>query len=153
MPTLSRSDIQTIKRFWIELEQNRKKLKYCEWELLHPHNESGEIVGGRSNTISDTTAKKAMLLANDDYYQNLKRIIKTVEDLYNELDEDMRTIVDMRYWDKDGCYEWEEKADKLYISRHKALRKRNILIEAHRNALTKYLKKYALACTCMSGDY
>lgn len=39
-----------------------------------------------------------MLLANDDYYQNLKRIIKTVEDLYNELGEDMHTIVDMRHW-------------------------------------------------------
>ncbi|MFM9535710.1 transcriptional regulator [Lysinibacillus sp. IITD104] len=129
MPTLSRSDIQTIERYWIELEQNKKKLKYREWELLHPHNEGGEMVGGRSNAISDTTAKKAMLLANDDYYQNLKRIIKTVEDLYNELDEDMRTIVDMRYWDTDGCYEWEDIADKLYISRHKVLRKRNILID------------------------
>lgn len=129
MPTLSRSDIQTIERYWIELEQNRKKLKYREWELLHPHNEGDEIVGGRSNTISDTTAKKAMLLANDDYYQYLKRIIKTVEDLYNELDEDMRTIVDMRYWDTDGCSEWEDIADKLYISRHKVLRKCNILID------------------------
>ncbi len=90
---------------------------------MHPHNEGGEMVGGRSNTISDTTAKKAMLLTNDDYYQNLKRIIKTVEDLYNELDDDMR------YWDTDGCYEWEDIADKLYISRHKVLRKRNILID------------------------
>jgi len=96
---------------------------------LHPHNEGGEMVGGRSNAISDMTAKKAMLLTNDDYYQNLKRIIKTVEDLYREFDEDMRTIVDMRYWDTDGCYEWEDIADKLYISRHKVLRKRNILID------------------------
>jgi len=97
--------------------------------LLHPHNEQGELHGGRSNTISDTTVKKATLLANDACYQNLKRIIKAVEDLYRDLDEDMRTIVDMRYWDKDGCYEWEDIADKLYISRHKVLRKRNILID------------------------
>ncbi|WP_107949976.1 DUF722 domain-containing protein [Lysinibacillus parviboronicapiens] len=119
MPTLSRNDIQTIEKYWIELEQYRKKLKYREWKLLHPHNEQGELVGGRSNTISDTTAKKAMVLASDAYYQNLKRIISTVEDLYRDLDEDMRTIVDMRYWDKDGCYEWEDIADRLYISRHK----------------------------------
>ncbi len=129
MPTLSRSDIQTIERYWIELEQYRKKLKYREWELLHPHNEQSELVGGSSNTISDTTAKKATVLASDAYYQNLKRIIKTVEELYRDLDEDMRTIVDMRYWDQDGCYEWEDIADKLYISRHKVLRKRNILID------------------------
>lgn len=129
MPTLSRSDIQTIERYWIELEQYRKKLKYREWELLHPHNEQSELVGGSSNTISDTTAKKATVLASDAYYQNLKRIIKTVEELYRDLDKDMRTIVDMRYWDQDGCYEWEDIADKLYISRHKVLRKRNILID------------------------
>lgn len=129
MPTLSRSEIQNIEKYWIEYEQYKKKLKYREWELLNPHNEQGELVGGRSNTISDTTAKKAMVLANDAYYQNLKRIIKTVEDLYSELDEDMRTIVNMRYWDKDGCYEWEDISDKLYISRHKVLRKRNILID------------------------
>lgn len=129
MPTLSRSEIQNIEKYWIEYEQYKKKLQYREWELLHPHNQCSEMVGGRSNTISDTTAKKATLLANDAYYQNLKRIIKTVEDLYRDLDEDMRTIVDMRYWDKDGCYEWEDIADKLYISRHKVLRKRNILID------------------------
>ncbi|MFJ6264238.1 transcriptional regulator [Lysinibacillus xylanilyticus] len=129
MPTLSRSEIQNIEKYWIEYEQYKKKLQYREWELLHPHNQGDEMVGGRSNTISDTTAKKAMVFANDAYYQNLKRIIKTVEGLYGELDEDMRTIVDMRYWDKDGCYEWEDIADKLYISRHKVLRKRNILID------------------------
>lgn len=129
MTSLSRSEVQTIEKYWIEYEVYKKKLKYREWELLHPHNEQGELVGGRSNTISDTTAKKATVLANDAYYQNLKRIIKTVEDLYRDLDEDMRTIVDMRYWDKDGCYEWEDIADRLYISRHKVLRKRNILID------------------------
>lgn len=128
MTSLSRSEVQTIEKYWIDYEVYKKKLKYREWELLHPHNEQGELVGGRSNTISDTTAKKATVLANDAYYQNLKRIINTVEDLYRDLDEDMRTIVDMRYWDKDGCYEWEDIADKLYISRHKVLRKRNILI-------------------------
>ncbi|MEY9980379.1 hypothetical protein [Lysinibacillus sp. RC79] len=129
MPTLSRSEIQNIEKYWIEYEQYKKKLQYREWELLHPHNQGGEMVGGRSKTISDTTAKKAMVLANDAYYQNLKRIIKTVEDLYSELDEDVRTIVDMRYWDKDGCYEWEDIADKLYMSRNKVLRKRNNLID------------------------
>jgi RinA family phage transcriptional activator len=129
MTSLSRSEVQTIEKYWIDYEVYKKKLKYREWELLHPHNEQGELVGGSSNTISDTTAKKATVLASDAYYQNLKRIIKTVEDLYRDLDEDMRTIVDMRYWDKDGCYEWEDIADKLYISRHKVLRKRNILID------------------------
>lgn len=52
-----------------------------------------------------------------------------MEDLYSELDEDMRTIIDMRYWDKEGCYEWEDISDKLYISRHKVLRKRNIFFD------------------------
>ncbi|MGE7840000.1 hypothetical protein ACQKNX_04330 [Lysinibacillus sp. NPDC093712] len=32
---------------------------------MQSHNEQGELVGGRSNTISDTTAEKAKVLAND----------------------------------------------------------------------------------------
>lgn len=46
-----------------------------------------------------------------------------MEGLYRELDEDML------YGDKDGYYEWEDIADKLYMSQHKVLCKRNILID------------------------
>lgn len=130
MNKLSRLDIQKIEQYWINHQDNKRKLKYREWEILNPFEESDmNTGGGRSNKISMPTENKAILLASDKLYQNLKYIVNTIESMYSELDHDFKTIVDMRYWDTDGCYEWEDIADRLYISRHKVLRKRNILID------------------------
>ena len=131
MPTLSRSDIQIIERYWMQFDDYKKKLKYREWELLNEHKETDtNMGGGRSNNISNPTERKAILLAEDKLYQKLKDIVKTVEEIYSQLDHDLKTIVDMRYWDMEkNCYEWEDIADRLYMSRSKVLRKRNALID------------------------
>ncbi|MEK5207497.1 transcriptional regulator [Psychrobacillus sp. FSL H8-0510] len=130
MNKLSRLDIQKIEYYWINHNDNKRQLKYREWELLNPHNDMEmNTGGGRSGKISMPTENKAVLLASDKLYQNLQHIVNTIESMYAKLDSDMKTIVDMRYWDTDGCYEWEDIADKLYMSRHKVLRKRNILID------------------------
>lgn len=131
LTALSRLEIQQIERYWITHEENRKQLRYLEWELLNPHNEADtNIGGGKSNKISNPTERKAIILADNKKYSNLKSIVEGIDKLYTELDEDLKTIVDMRYWDKEGyCYEWEDIADKLYMSRRKVLRKRNVLID------------------------
>lgn len=128
MKKLTRYDIQTLERYWTEYHDNKKKLKFREWELLNPGGQE-ELVGGRSSGISDSTGRKAGILLSDALYQNLQRIIKAVEVLYNNLDEEMQTIVDMRYWSGEVVYEWEDIADELRISRNKVLRYRNILID------------------------
>lgn len=130
MNKLSRLDIQKIEHYWINHKDNKRQLKYREWELLNPHNDMEMNTGaGRSGKISMPTENKAVLLAGDKRYQNLQHIVNTIESMYTKLDHDLKIIVDMRYWDTDGCYEWEDIADKLYMSRHKVLRKRNILID------------------------
>lgn len=130
MTTLTRIDIQKIEEYWMNHEANKKQLKFREWELLNPHKETEVDTGISGGGISNTTQQKAFLLVEDKLYQNLKHIIKVVEDMYTDLDEETRIIVEMRYWDKEGsCYEWEEIADKLFMSRHKVLRKRNMLID------------------------
>lgn len=128
---LSRIDIQKIEEFWQNHKENKKQLKFREWELLNPSQELDENIGGSSSGyISNPTERNAVRLLEDKLYQNLKVIVRTVENLYLELDADTKTIVDMRYWDKENaCYEWEEIADKLFISRSKVLRKRNNLID------------------------
>ena len=125
LTTLSRLEIQQIERYWITHEENRKQLRYMEWELLNPHNETDtNIGGGKSNKISNPTERKAIILAENKKYSNLKSIVEGIDKLYTGLDDDLKTIVDMRY-----CYEWEDIADKLYMSRRKVLRKRNVLID------------------------
>lgn len=78
---------------------------------------------------SDTTFVKASALVQDKTYNNLKNIVETIDKLYPQLDDIQKSIVAMRYWDKDGCYEWEDIAAELSISRNKALNKRNALID------------------------
>ena len=130
MSKLSRHDIQKLEDYWINLNEYKKQLKFREWELLNAHKESDcNIGGGRSSHISDTTALKATALAEDTLYQNLKRIVCTIETMYEELDTDQRTIVDMRYRDKAECYEWQHIGDVLYMSVQRVLRKRNALID------------------------
>ena len=119
---------KTIEEFWSGLDELRKQLKFREWELLNPHQEH-VMVGSRSGKVSDTTGNRAMLLAVDKNYKHLQNIVSSIEKVYSALDDDMQTIVNMRYWDKEGVFEWEDIADKLYISRSKVLRKRNLLID------------------------
>ena len=129
--TLSKHDIQKLEEFWSNHKENKKQLKFREWELLNPSQELDENIGGSSSGfISNPTERNAIRLLEDKLYQNLRLIIETVDVLYKGLDEDTKTIVDMRYWDEENdCYEWEDIAAKLYISRNKVLRKRNNLID------------------------
>ena len=124
------ADLKKIEGYWINLEKLKKDLKFREWELLHQHKEQDEnIGGGRSSNTSDTTFVKASALVEDKVYQNLKNIVETIEKLYPQLDDIQQKVVQMRYWDKDGCWEWEDIAAELNISRNKALNKRNALID------------------------
>lgn len=130
MSKLSRNDIQKLEDYWINLNEYKKQLQFREWELLNPYKETDtNIGGGRSNNTSDTTGHKAMILVEDTLYQNLKRIVSTIENMYENLDKDQKTIVDMRYRDKSECYEWQHIADELYMSVQRVLRKRNALVD------------------------
>lgn len=127
---LSRHDIQKLEDYWINLEDYKREMRHRERDLIEGWLESDtNIGGGKSNKISDTTGNKATILADDVKLQNLKRIVHTIEALYVELDDELKTIVDMRYRDKGGDFEWKHIADKLYMSQWQVLRKRNALID------------------------
>ena len=129
MTKLSPVQNKTIEEFWMNIDDYRKQLKFREWELLENKNDDTNVGGGKSNQTSDTTAKKAIILAEDTRYQHLKNVVQTIEQLYEELDQDQKTIVRMRYWDKTECYEWQHIADELYMSVQRVLRKRNAIVD------------------------
>lgn len=129
MSKLTTAQAKTIEEYWLNLEDLKHQLRFREWELTENRSTDENIGGGKGNKISDTTGQKAILLAEDEKYQHYKKIISTIDYIYRHADDDMKTIVNMRYWDKDGVYEWEDIADELYISRSKVLRKRNLLID------------------------
>lgn len=132
MRTLNRHDIKKLEEHWINHNENIKRLKYREWELMSK-NSDDENSGGGSNSVrqvSKPTEQLAIRLTEDKLYQNLLTITKVVSNLYEELDEDAREIVDRRYWCSGRDYmEWEDMAFELGMTRYKVLRIRNNLLD------------------------
>ncbi|MFC9540816.1 YozE family protein [Lysinibacillus sp. NPDC056959] len=105
---LEKYEIEVIENYWIDIEEIKKRVKHREYEVL----QSGENPAENAFIERHTT------------------IINGIEQLYNELDEDLKTIVDMRYWNPSGEIEdWLIIADRLYMSRNQVLKKRKWLIE------------------------
>lgn len=131
MTKFNKYDILKLEEYWTNHESNKKKLRYREWELMNPVSELDENFSGSSSSfISKPTERNAIRLAEDRLYQNLKANVKAVDDIYNSLDEESKRIVHMRYWEEDGhCYEWDEIAKELNMSRSTVLRKRNIIVD------------------------
>lgn len=77
-----RIDIQKLEQFW---------LQYHEYQKLLP---------------SLAAVDKQSI-----HYRNMKEIVDAITDLYTSFDEDLKTIVNMRYWDNSqACHEWEDIA-------------------------------------------
>ena len=66
---------------------------------------------------------------------HMKKIVEGLNELYPTLDDDLKKIVQMRYWDKEECYEWEDIADEIGYSRTRTLRKRNVLLNKTADAI------------------
>ena len=124
---LEKYDIQKLESYWIYKNQLKKELKFREQELLEPYLEEDINSTIKGSKTSDLTQNKALLLASDDKYQNIKRIIKSVEDIYSSLDDETKRIVDMRYNSKYNT--WEDIAEELYMSKAKVLRIRNKILD------------------------
>ena len=126
---LSRYDIQKLEDYWYNIDQYKTRMKVRKLELLNPFLDDGEKVGGKSSDISDITANKAIILAEDELYQNLKRVVNGIEKLSENLTEDEKVIVDMRYRSPRGLNEWEDIVYELGYSRRKVLAIRNNLMD------------------------
>lgn len=127
---LNKYDIQKLEDYWINLHDYKTQLRHRERDLVEGWCEADtNSGGGKANRISDTTGNKAAILADDILYQNLKRIVHTVESMYQELDEYQKTIVDMKYLARREGYEWAHVGEKLNMSVQRVLRLRNNLID------------------------
>ena len=131
MKTLNRNDIQKLEEYWINHKESEKRLKFREWELTSKASDD-ENTGGGSNSVRNVSSdveNSVIRLSNDKLYKNLLTITRTINELYKTADEDITTIIEMRYFDDErNCYEWEEIADRLNMSRAKVLRLRNELL-------------------------
>jgi len=128
---LEKYDIQKLESYWFDYFDKKdglkKQLYLRELELLIPFREedtNGMIKGSRT---SDLTSQKALAIAEDKKYQNLKLIYQSVEDIYKSLDDEAKKIVQSKYSER--YHSWEDIGESLYMSKSKVLRIRNKILD------------------------
>ena len=135
MKKLSIAQSKTIEEYWSDIPSLKNQLNYREWELTVNKQNDENIGGGRSSSISDPTAQKAVLLAGDERYQNLKKNVEAINYVIKEVSEDkklrlLREFMEMKYISRESSYmDWDDVAIELGISKAKAYKLRNKLID------------------------
>ena len=132
---LSTAQNKTIEEYWSDIPSLKKQLKFREWELTENKTTDENIGGSKGNKISDTTGNKAILLAEDERYQSLKKIVDAIEYVIKKVSEDkkqrlLREFMEMKYISEESSYlDWEDVAIELDITKSKAYKLRNKLID------------------------
>jgi len=135
MSKLTVAQSKTIEEYWSDIPSLKRQLHFREWELTENKRNDENIGGGRSSNISNPTGQKAMLLAEDERYQNLKKNVDAIDYVIKKVSEDkkqrlLREFMEMKYISKDSSYmDWEDVAEMLDIKKAKAYKLRNKLID------------------------
>lgn len=104
--TIEKARVSLLENYWLQREQFRREVYYLT--MLHSKDELTEE--GRVRLVS------------------MKRAVEAMDNLYKELDDSYKTIIDMRF-NEDDIAEWIEIADELNCSTQKVLRKRTLLMQ------------------------
>ena len=114
MQRLEKYEVEVLENYWINFEENKMRMYHRESEFSQSGANSAE----------------------DAFIQRYKTITNAIDQIYSELDDDLKTIVDLRYWNPSGITEdWLIIANRLYMSKSKVLKKRKWLIEKLQNVL------------------
>lgn len=115
-------------------EDTKKEIEWIREEILHrtPMIDNPE---GRSNAPSDPTATTATLLMTHRRLDQLERIVKAIDQIYQELPDDKKKLIKLKYWTKPQTKTWEGIAQEINISRRQALRWRNEIVFAIADAI------------------
>ena len=127
MITIERHDIKKLEDYIKNIERYRRELKVREYELLENHEpENVEQVKVIYQVI---LLRESIKKLSDNRYNNLRNIVKGVDKLIYESDEDTQDLMRLRYWECPiGCSEWEDIAEYFGTSKTSILRRRDAMI-------------------------
>lgn len=126
--------------------------KHAESELFHYHYTVKRIKERRDELMSNTvpegkqvqeaipnfeplryqssTERIGIRMATDRKLQEMERIAKAIEQVYNECDDERKELIRIKYWTKPHIYTWDGIAAKLHISRATAYRWRREILQS-----------------------
>ena len=121
--------MKILESYIINLEQLKFRKLIREYEL-HDKPVEDNPGASRSNIPGDPVYQHVAINLEDDYYNNLDKIIKAVDKLYNNADEDVKYVFNVRYWGNEvGVDTWEGMAEYLYTSKTNLLRVRETYLK------------------------
>lgn len=86
--------------------------------------------GGKSNLPGDPTGRVATRLATHRKLEQLERIVYAIEKVVNQLPDEKKKLVKLKYWTKPQTLTWDGIAQELHISRRTAINWRNDIVYA-----------------------
>ncbi|MEB5649010.1 transcriptional regulator [Mammaliicoccus sciuri] len=139
---LNREDMKVLEGYIKNVDKLRMRLRVRKLELM-----DNPIIdnpgGGKSNLPSSPIEREIILCLKDTYYNNLDKIIKAVDIIYDGADNDVQEIMRLKYWEpKPGIETWEELAKHLHYSKTSILRVRE-----------RYLKDLANRIDYVNSDF
>ena len=119
-------DSGTFKQIEIILQEYPRYEGYInrrEEELLNPYTPTDtNIGGGKSNRTSDTTAVKAITLADDRILQRIRFQYRVVKRTYDSADEDTQEIIKEYYFKQPRTKTWHGIALQVNSSKRTCFR-------------------------------
>lgn len=127
MKSLSNRDLNSLDKELFKYKSIDRAIWGRRAEIMAKNGE--DLVGSRGNHINKPTESTIIKLGTDVPLRNLELFKETVETFLKVLTDEQRDIFNMR-WGKD-CLDWEEIAEKLYISNATVYRKRAAILETY----------------------
>ena len=125
-------DLKRVRERYIEAElanyhRTKKELEEIERDIIFGSDRrfKERLDSGR---ISDSTADRAIALLEHRKLERLRRIVRAIEAAYEEMTEEQRRIVHMRYWTRPPR-EWKEIAKVMSYSERQVYNFRNKLLQ------------------------
>ncbi|WP_191835790.1 transcriptional regulator [Mammaliicoccus sciuri] len=139
---LNRGDMKVLEGYIKNIDKLRLRLKVRKLELMDNPVEDNPG-SGKSNLPGNPIEREVIMYLKDDYYSNLDKIIRAVDKIYENADEDVQEIMRLKYWEpKPGIETWEELAKHLHYSKTSILRVRE-----------RYLKELANRIDFVNSDF
>ncbi len=98
-----------------------KELEKRRFELMYAGSERDES-GIRASGVSAPTEQLALKIVSDTRSQELERIARAVERVYNVCDDERKKLIRLKYWTKPQTKTWEGISQELNISRMTSFR-------------------------------
>lgn len=125
---LKRGTFKHIESELFYYKETKKELKRLKDEILYATPYYEMTGGGRSNLPGDPTGATATMMISHRRIEQLGRVVEAIGEVYEQLPEEKKKLVRLKYWTKPQTRTWQGIANQIPVNRSTALRWRNEIV-------------------------